>query len=91
MQKPFASSHNKKKDNNQFKNNKQAEVLENQTARSSDIQGVKETFIQTGRRDGDGQLSREDTWQGGDCAGEAGLAKGETKDSKSLPVKYCGG
>ena len=32
----------------------------------SNNQGVKEeTFIQTGRRGGDGQLGREDSWQGG--------------------------
>ena len=34
----------------QFKNNKQPEVPENQTAWNSNNQGVKETFIQTGRR-----------------------------------------
>ena len=26
-----------------------------------------------------------------DCAGKLGLANRETKDSKSLAVKYCGG
>ena len=50
-----ASSHNQKKDNNQFGNNKQPEVPENQTALNSDDQGVKETFIQTDKRDKDGQ------------------------------------
>ena len=30
----------------------------------SDNQGVKETFIQTGRRGGDNQMGREDVWQG---------------------------
>ena len=48
--------HNKKKDNNKFKNKKQPELTENQTVWKSDNQGVKEEiFIQTGRRDGDGQ------------------------------------
>ena len=60
--------HNKKKDNNQFKNNKQPELPENQTARNSDNQGVKETFTQTNRRAGDRKVrqpSGEDTQQGG--------------------------
>ena len=44
----FASSHNQNKDNNQYKNKKQPELPENQTAWKSDNQGVKEeTFIQT--------------------------------------------
>ena len=39
---------------------------ENRTVWKSDNQGVKEeTFTQTGRRDRDGQLGGEDTWQGG--------------------------
>ena len=51
----------KKKDNNKFKNKKQ-ELTENRTVWKSDNQGVKEgTFIQTGRRGGDGQASGEDT------------------------------
>ena len=41
---------------NKFKNKKQPELIENQTAYKSDNQGVKkETFVQTGRRGGDGQ------------------------------------
>ena len=60
-----ASSQNQKKDNNKFKNKKQPELTENQTVWKSDNQGVKEeTFIQTGRRGGDGQPGREDSWQG---------------------------
>ena len=52
-----ASSHNQKKNNNKFKNKKQPELTENRTVWKSDNQGVKEdTFIQTGRRDRDGQL-----------------------------------
>ena len=40
----------------QFKNKKQPELTENRTTRKSDNQGdKKETFIQTGRRGGDGQ------------------------------------
>ena len=60
-----APSHNQMKDNNKFKNKKQPELTENQTVWKSDNQGVKEeTFIQTGRRGGDGQPGREDSWQG---------------------------
>ena len=45
----------------QFKNKKQPELTENQTVWKSDNQGDKEeTFIQTGRRGGDGQLG----WRG---------------------------
>ena len=39
----FTSLHNQKKDNNQFKNKKQPEVPESQTAWKSDNEGVKET------------------------------------------------
>ena len=57
--------HNQKKDNNQFKNEKQPDLPENRTVWKSDKQEVKEeTFIQTGRRDGDGQPGQEDQWQG---------------------------
>ena len=43
----------------QFKNEKQPELTENQTAQKSDDQGDKEeTFIQTGRRDGDRHSAR---------------------------------
>ena len=50
----------------QFKNKKQPELTENQTVWKSDNQGDKEeTFIQTGRRDGDGQQGGEDSQQGG--------------------------
>ena len=52
----FTSLHNQKKDNNQFKKQKQPELPESQTVWKSDNQGIKEeTFIQTGRRGGDGQ------------------------------------
>ena len=51
-----------------MKNKKQPELTENQTVWKSDNQGVKEdTFIQTGRRGGDEQLGREDSWQRGGC------------------------
>ena len=44
------------KENKQFKDKKQPELPENQTVWKSNNQGVKEeTFIQTGRRDEDGQ------------------------------------
>ena len=43
----------------QFKNKKQPELAENQTTRKSNNQGDKEkTFIETGRRGGDGQPGR---------------------------------
>ena len=43
----------------QFKNKKQPELTENRSTRKSNNQGDKEeTFIQTGRRGGDGQLGR---------------------------------
>ena len=56
----FASSHNQKKDNNQFtnqfKNKNQPELPENRTVWKPDNQGVKEeTFIQTDRRGRDWQ------------------------------------
>ena len=41
-------------------------MTENPTVWKSDNQGVKEeTFIQTGRRGGDGQLGGKNLWQGG--------------------------
>ena len=47
----WASSHNQKKDNNNWKNKKQPELIENWTTQKSDNQGDKEeTFIQTSRR-----------------------------------------
>ena len=43
----------------QFKNKKQPELTENRTTQKSDDQGDKEeTFIQTSRRGGDGQLGQ---------------------------------
>ena len=51
----FASLQNQKKNNNKFKT-KKLEVSENQTVWKSNNQGIKEeTFIQTDRRDKDGQ------------------------------------
>ena len=45
----------------QFKNKKQPELTENRTVQKPDNQGDKEeTFIQTSRRGGDGQLG----WRG---------------------------
>ena len=65
---------------------------ENQTAWNSNSQVVKETFTQTGRRGGDRRWAAE---QRGhkvvDGEGEAGLAERETKDSKPLGIKFCGG
>ena len=49
----------------QFKNKKQPELTENRTVWKSDNQGDKEeTFIQTSRWGGDGQLGRENLEQG---------------------------
>ena len=63
----FASLYNQKKDTNQFKDKKQPELPENQTAWKSDNQGVKEeTFIQTGRRGRVRKLWGEEVWQGSD-------------------------
>ena len=48
-----------------LKTKTQRELTENQTVWKSDNQVIKEeTFIQTGRRGGDGQLGREDSQQG---------------------------
>ena len=53
------SSHNQKKDSNEFKNKKQPKLPENQTTWKSDNQGVKEeTFIQTCKRGGDRQCGQ---------------------------------
>ena len=62
-----------KADNNKFKNKKRPELTENPTVWKSDNQGIKEEkFIQTGIRGGDGQLGREDLWQGGGwCSGQS--------------------
>ena len=50
-----------KKDNNQFKNNKQPELPENETAWNSNNQGVKHSPRPVGEVEmGDGQLDRED-------------------------------
>ena len=56
-----------KKGQQQFKNKKtQPELTEIWTLGKSDNQGVKEeTFIQTGKKSGDGQVSGEDSRQGG--------------------------
>ena len=62
----FASSHNQKKDNKQFKHIKQPELPENQTVWKSNDQGVKEeTFIQTSRRGGDTQPGQKRHAAGG--------------------------
>ena len=68
----FTSSHSQKKDNNQFKNKIQIELPENQTVWKANNQGVKETFIQTGRRNGDrkpGQRGPVTRWQLEDWGG----------------------
>ena len=55
-----------KRKTTKIKKKKKTELTENQTVWKSDNQGDKEeTFIQTGRRGGDWQLSRKDAWQGG--------------------------
>ena len=41
----FATSHNQKKDDNNFKNKKQPELTENQTVWKSDNQGIKEEIF----------------------------------------------
>ena len=57
-QKPFTSSHNQKKDNNQSKINKQPEVQENQTAWSSNKQGIKEIVKQNNQTSAPRQRNR---------------------------------
>ena len=55
----------------QFKNKRQPELTENQTVWKSYSQGDKEeTFIQTGRRGGDGQQGQGGLTVGGLAAGE---------------------
>ena len=55
----------KRRTTTNFKNKKQPELTENRTVWKSDNQGVKEeTFIQTSRRGGDGQLGGEDSGLG---------------------------
>ena len=70
-----------KEGSQQFKNKKQPELTENQTAWKSDNRGNKEeTFIQAGRRGGDGQQGGKDsqqnsgwiTWVGKAAAGRQG-------------------
>ena len=75
-------------DSHQFKNKKQPELPENQTAWKSDNQGVKETFIPTGKRGADRRLGQRG--QGANVWVRWGLADQETKDSKPLPLKSCG-
>ena len=61
----FASSHNQKKEWQQILKKKQPELPENQAVWKTNIQGVKEeTFIQTGRRGGDGKSGQGRVWQG---------------------------
>ena len=50
---------------------------------NSDNQGVKETFIQNSRRGGLGKAV--------DCTDKVELTDQETKDSKPLAIKHCGG
>ena len=85
--------HNQKKDNNQFKNNKQPELPENETGMNSDNQGVIETFIQTCRRGGNRQLGEQRIYVARQQMMQVrlGLVDQETKDSKPLAIKHCGG
>ena len=62
-QKPFASSHNQKGDNDQSKINKQPEVPENYTAWNSNIHGIKET-VQQNNQTGKA-VEGENLWRGG--------------------------
>ena len=55
----------KRRTTTNLKTKKQLELTENQTVWKSDNKGFKETFNQTGRRGGQGQLGREDLQQGG--------------------------
>ena len=56
----------KRRTTTNIKTKKQPELLENRPVWKSNNQGVKEeTFIQTGRRGGDGQPGRQDSQQGG--------------------------
>ena len=57
-------------------------MLENQTAGNSNHQGVKETFIQNGRRGGDGHPGGDDQRQqqcGRLCRGGGGWLTGKLK------------
>ena len=82
--------HNQKKDNNQFKNNKKPELTENLTAWNSDNQEVKHSSILVGGAEMDIQVERTCIKEA-DCTGKVGLVDHETKDSKLLSIKYCGG
>ena len=58
--------HTTKRRTTTYKQKKQPELTENRTVWKSDNQGDKEeTFIQTSRMGGDGQLGGEDPRQGG--------------------------
>ena len=63
-QKPFASSHNQKEDDNQSKINKQPEVLEIKTAWNSDNQGIKETVNKNQLTGKNPQRGGGPLWQG---------------------------
>ena len=61
----------------QFKNKKQPQLPENRTVWKFDNQGVKEnTFIQTGKRGGDGH------WGGEDSCGRGGTETGGVWDER---------
>ena len=61
----------------QFKNKEQPELTENRTVWKSNNQGDKEeTFIQTSRRGGDGQLGGEDSRQGGSWLTQVAVGAG---------------
>ena len=76
-QKPFTSSHNQKKSNNQSKINKRAEAPENQPAWNSDNEGIKEKLNQnnqTGKvADRVGQPAEKHLCKAADRAGRADL------------------
>ena len=75
----MASLHNQKKDNNQFKNKKQSELPENQTAWTPDNQEVKEEiFIQTSKRGREGQRRQRGAAKEERMSGKVG---GQTKQS----------
>ena len=63
--------HNQKKDNNKFKNSKQPELPENQTAWNFDNEGSKETINQTGGKEMGSQVE-ETHGKEADCEGGAG-------------------
>ena len=75
----------------QPKEGQRPELTENRTVWKSDNQGVEEeTFIQTSRRDGNGQPGGEDVWQDDGWRTRASeVAAGRVHFMLGLILKYC--